>query len=120
MPKVTSSIPAERLAQYERLVAAVPGLERKGVTVPYTSVNGNMSSFLTESGTLALRLSVSGRRMFIDEYATTLHEAHGTVMKEYVSVPGGLLADTDRLRPWFVASHDYVAGLKPKPTSRKG
>ena len=119
MPKVASQIPAERLAQYERLVATVPGLERKGASVPYTSLNGNMSSFLTEAGVLALRLSAADRQTFMDEYGTTLHEAHGTVMKEYVSVPSEILADTDRLRPWFASSQAYVGSLKPKPTRRK-
>jgi len=33
----------ESLANYERLVASVPGLERKGAANPYTALNGNMS-----------------------------------------------------------------------------
>jgi hypothetical protein len=37
-----STIPADRLARYDLLVATLPGVERKGVTVPYTSVNGNV------------------------------------------------------------------------------
>ena len=43
------------LAAYDALVARIPGLERKGVTLPYTSINGNMSSFVTPDGTVALR-----------------------------------------------------------------
>ena len=46
-------------------------------------------------------------------------EAYGIIQKEYVSVPDALLDDTERLAPWFAMSHDYVAGLKPKPTTRK-
>jgi hypothetical protein len=117
---VGNRIPPERLAQYERLVATLPGLERRGVTVPYTSVNGHMFSFLTPSGSLALRLPTGDREAFLQQHATTLHEAHGTVMKEYVSVPDALLADTDRLRASFAASFAYVASLKPKPTRRSG
>jgi hypothetical protein len=41
-----------RLALYEKLVATVPGLERKGATMPYASVNGHMFSLLTREGTL--------------------------------------------------------------------
>jgi len=52
-----SPIPAERLAAYERVVATLPGVERKGATVPYTSVNGHMFSYLSATGTLALRLA---------------------------------------------------------------
>ena len=36
------------LASYEALVATGPGVERKGKTMPYTSVNGHMFSFLGE------------------------------------------------------------------------
>ena len=45
-----SSIPAERIEQYDRLIATLPGIERKGATVPYTSLNGHMFSFLTPTG----------------------------------------------------------------------
>jgi hypothetical protein len=114
-----SSIPPARLEQYERLVATVPDLERKGASVPYTSVNGNMSSFLTEDGTLALRLSPADRDSFMNRFSTSLHEAHGTVMREYVTVPDTVLADIDEVAPWFSASYGYVASLKAKPTVRR-
>ena len=70
------------------------------MTVPYTSVNGHMFSFLTPTGSLALRLG-RGRRgqAFLERHRTTLHEAHGTVMKEYVSVPDDLFADTAAMTP---------------------
>ena len=116
MPAPT--IPADRLALYDRLVATLPGVERKGVTVPYTSINGHMFSFLTPAGSLALRLSPDDRATFLERHSTTLHEAHGTVMKEYVSVPDDLFADTAAMTPYLVASHAYAAGLKPKPTRR--
>jgi hypothetical protein len=113
-----SLVPLERIEQYDCLIGTLPGVARKGATMPYTSVNGNMFSFLTETGTLALRLPPGDREVFIERHATTLHEAHGTVMKEYVTVPFGLLADTKALSPSFRASHDYAAALKPKATRR--
>ena len=42
-----STIPADRLASYERLISTLPGVDRKGATMPYTAVNGHMFSFLT-------------------------------------------------------------------------
>jgi hypothetical protein len=114
-----TTIPAERLALYERLVATQPDVERRGVTVPYTSLNGHMFSFLTPTGSLALRLAPKDRATFLVRYGTTLQEAHGTVMKEYVSVPDVLLEDTESLRPWFAASLAFVTSLKPKPSRRK-
>jgi len=110
--------PSDRLALYERLVAANPDVERKGATMPYTSRNGHMFSFLDPTGTMALRLSAEDRSQFLDEHATTLAEQHGRVMKEYVVVPDDLLEDTEKLCDWFDLSHDWVGTLKPKPTTR--
>lgn len=120
MPKTTATgpIPAESLHRYDALIATQSGVQRRGATMPCTSVNGHMFSFLSGSGTLALRLPPAERQAFLERYTTTLHEAHGTVMKEYVTVPNALLADTDQLRPHFGASYAYVASLKPKPTRR--
>jgi hypothetical protein len=109
----------ERLEAYDRLVATVPGLERKGATMPYTAVNGHMSSFLANDGTLALRLSGPDRERFIEEHGAPLHQAHGTVLAEYVSVPDALVDDLDALQPWFETSHAHVSSLKPKATKRK-
>ena len=77
-----------------------------------------MFSFLTPTGGLALRLGPADRTAFLERHATTLHEAHGIVMKEYVTVPDDLFEDTLAMAPYLAASHAYVAGLKPKPTKR--
>jgi hypothetical protein len=111
---------ADRIAQYDRIIASVPGVARKGKSVPYTAVNGHMFSFLDPSGTLVLRLPATERGAFMAAHGATLHEAHGTVMKEYVTVPERLFADAAALAPQFITSHAYVAALKPKPTTRRG
>lgn len=116
----SGSIRAGRLNLYDELIVTEPGVQRKGATVPYTSVNGHMFSFLTESGSLALRLRPFDREAFIRRHGTTLHHAHGIVMKEYVTVPDALLAGTEQLGPYFRASYAYVAALKPKRTTRNG
>ena len=108
----------DRLEAYERLVATVPGLERKGAKMPYTSVAGHMSSFLAEDGTLALRLAAADRERFMEEHGAVLHQAHESVLAQFVSVPDALADDVDLLRPWFAASHAYVSSLKPKATKR--
>ena len=69
-------------------------------------------------GTLVLRLAVADREAFVARYESRLHEAYGTVQKEYVDVPADLLEATDSLAPWFAASVTYVGGLRPKPTKR--
>jgi hypothetical protein len=117
--KEPSTIPEESMQAYSKLVGSIPGLEQKGATMPYTSINGNMSSFLDKDGTLALRLSKEDRESFIAKYKTKLHEAHGTVMKEYVLVPDVLLKKTKELQPYFVKSHEYVGMLKAKAIKKK-
>ena len=78
-----------------------------------------MFSILNKEGKLGLRLPKEEREQFLADPNTMLHEAYGTVMKEYVRVPDKLLADTARLKPYLVISNDYVSSLKPKPTKRK-
>ena len=119
MPKSVPAAPAETVALYEKLVATIPGVERKGATMPYTSLNGNMSSYLTKSGTLALRLPPEAREKFIAKFKTKLVEYYGIVQKEYVAVPDALLKKTAELKPYFASSIEYVSGLKAKPTTRK-
>jgi hypothetical protein len=118
MPKPRSGIPEDKLALYDRLVATIPDIERKGATTPYTSLNGNMFTVLSPPGSLGIRLPPAERARFVDTYGTGLHQAHGTVMKEYVRVPDELLARTEELRAWFELSYEYAKTLKPKPTKR--
>lgn len=106
------------LRAYDALVATRPGLERKGATMPYTSVNGHMFSFFTPDGVLALRLAPPDRQVFLDRYGTRLVEQHGSVMREYVAVPADLLGRLGELKPWFDRSGDHVGSLKPKKTTR--
>jgi hypothetical protein len=112
------NVPADKLALYERLVAANPGVERKGATHPYTSVNGHMFSCLHPSGSLALRLPEQEREEFLKKYKTTLFQSYGIVQKEYVKVPDGLLANTRELEKYFTLSYEYARSLKPKATKK--
>jgi len=114
-----SSIPPERIAQYDQAIATLPDIARKGATVPYTSLKGHMFSFLTPTGSLVMRLPAGRREAFLERFDTVIHEAYGTVLKDWVVVPDTLLADTATLAPHIRASYDYVAGQKPKPTRRK-
>ena len=98
--------PPDRLQLYERLVEATPGVDRKGATMPYTSRNGHMFSFLDANGSMALRLPPEAREEFLARYGTELAVQHGRTMKEYVVVPDDLLERTDELQPWIVRSHE--------------
>src|SRR5580698_5145022 len=84
-----------------------------------TSLNGHMFTYLNPTGALALRLPKDEREKFLKKYKTTLFEAYGAVMKEYVTVPDGLLRNTKELRKYFELSCEYVGSLKPKPSKTK-
>jgi hypothetical protein len=114
-----ASAPDDKLKLYEKLVATNPAVERKGATMPYTSLNGHMFSFLTKAGKLALRLPAKEREIFLKKYKTKLCEQHGSVLEEYVEVPDALLKKTSELKKYFDLSYDYVASLQPKATKKK-
>jgi hypothetical protein len=114
-----NNIPGDKLELYEKLVATNPKVERKGAANPYTSLNGHMFTYLNPSGSLALRLPADEREKFLKKYKTTLFEAYGAVMKEYVTVPDSLLKNTKELSKYFALSYGYVGSLKPKPSKKK-
>jgi len=109
---------------YEKLVATNPKVERLGATVPYTSLNGHMFSYLSKEGKLELRLPAGEREAFLKKYKAKLCEAYGKVQPEYVEVPDSLLSSTQELKKYFDISYAYVGSLKPKAAtkniSRKG
>ncbi len=115
-----SPIPAEKVALYEKLLATQPEIERKGADNPYTAVNGNMFSLLlSPEGRMALRLPKEEREQFLKKYKTTLFEAYGAVMQEYVAIPDALLTRTKELQKYLAVSYAYAKTLKPKASKKK-
>ena len=110
---------AMNLDLYEKLVVTNPNVKRRGKTMPYTSLNGHMFSFLDKEGKLGLRLPKEEREEFLIEFKTELSVQYGAVMKEYVVIPDDLLKKTDELKKYFDISYEYVSSLKPKPTKKK-
>jgi hypothetical protein len=113
-----NNIPAEKMALYEKLVSTISTVELKGATMPYTSCNGHMFSFLDKEGNLGLRLSETERTKFIVKHKTRLCEAHGTILKEYVLVPEDLFKKAEKIKKYFADSYSYVSSLKSKPTKK--
>jgi hypothetical protein len=109
----------ETIALYDALIASVPGMERKGATMPYTSLNGNMFSYLEKNGSFGLRLPEKTREEFLKKYKTTLFFSFGMVMKEYVLDPDKVFRNTGELSPYFKKSVEYIKTLKPKPSKKK-
>jgi hypothetical protein len=115
-----SGVPADKLALFDKLIAAHPEIERKGANNAYAALNGNMFLLMQPSGTLAMRLPDGARAEFLKKYKSKLFEAYGAVMNEYVTVPDDLLRKTKELQKYLGQSYEYAKGLKPKPTKKKG
>ena len=112
--KEKNEIPLDKLTLYDELIKTIPDIERKGVKLPYTSFNGHMFTFLSESGVLAIRLPESEREFFLKQYNSSLMESQGTIVKEYVAVPESVLKNTKELKKYLNMSYEYVKTLKPK------
>jgi hypothetical protein len=108
----------DKITLYDRLIASHPDAMLKGDTIPYTSLNGHMYSFLSKQDELALKLPADEKAKFLEKYNTKLAENYGIVQKDYVVVPDSLLQKTDELKPYFDISYNYVSSLKPKPTTK--
>jgi predicted transcriptional regulator len=115
----TSSSYTANLSLFKKVLAAVPGVERKGDTVPYGSHNGHMFTYLSKAGVMALRLPERDRDSFLKKYATRLCAQYGIVQKEYVEVPDALLRKTAELKNYLKISFAYVGELKPKGAAKK-
>jgi len=109
-----SKISADKLELYEKLIASVPKIERKGAAHPYTSLNGHMFTYLDQTGTLGMRLPKEELEAFLKKYKTTLFESYGAIKKDWVTVPDALLKNTKTLKKYLEISYDYTKTLKPK------
>ena len=96
MPTQKKPASDEREALDDKLIATIPAIKRKGDANPYTSLNGNMFTLLHQSR-LAIRLPEDEREKFLKKYKTTLFEAYGAFMKEYVAVPDDLQPQPKRV-----------------------
>ena len=112
--KTTSAIPGAKLALYDRLLATEPSIERKGATIPYTSANGKMFTYLSPRGDLRVRLPDEERTAFMKKYRTKPVVQHGVVMRDWVAVPPGLFARAAELKPYLAISRAYAARLGTK------
>lgn len=108
----------ETLQLYADLLARV-GLEQKGKKMPYTSMNGNMYSFVAKEGYVGIRLGKEDFEEFIGKYNAEQAISYGAKMHGYVHVPMEVLQQTEELAQYMQKSHDYAKTLKPKPTKKK-
>lgn len=104
----------EKLAFYDKLIEACPDFERKGKSMPYTSVNGHMFSQLNKAGEIGIRLSREAQKKFIEAHQAGEFRSYGAVMKDYVRVPEALWDDFELLVSYLNAGYRYAKSLEPK------
>ncbi|MEM0941854.1 MAG: hypothetical protein AAF600_14085 [Bacteroidota bacterium] len=95
------------------------GLEPKGKNMPYTSMNGNMYSFVAKEGYVAIRLAEKDKEDFMKKYDAGPAISYGATMRGYVHVPDKVLIQTDELKQYLLKSHEFAKTLKPKLTKKK-
>ena len=105
----------DQLALFDRAVTLNGNFERKGKTVPYTSVNGHMFSILNKEGELGVRLSKEAGERFLQAHRDSgSFHSHGATMRGYVLVPQAMLKDSQALAVLLEEGHQYVLSLPPK------
>lgn len=107
------------LERYEALVTAHFGDKVKGKANRYTSMNGNMYSFLDKDGTICLRLSEAGKEAFNTANGTSDVIQYGAVMRGYVAVPEAFYDDEERLSAVFGECLENARTLPAKPTKKR-
>lgn len=102
----------EKLKIYDELVAKCSRFERKGKTVPYTSANGHMFSFLNKAGEIGIRFSKDVQEKYIEDFNSTIFKSYNAIMRGYVLIPDNMLEDLDNVARYLDESFDYVMSLE--------
>ena len=108
----------QTLQIYNDMVATIPEIKRKGKANPYTSMNGNMFTFLSKDGKISLRLPKAELQLLMQDHGATPSIQYGAVMREYTELPQSVCEDTEALLNYFRMSVNYAKTLKPKPTKK--
>ena len=104
----------ESVNLYDEIVAKSTRFKRKGKTVPYTSANGHMFSFINKDGEFGIRFSKEIQDEYMTTFDTTLFKSHGATMKGYFLITEKMLKDLNLISRLLEESYDFVMSLKPK------
>ncbi len=105
----------KNLELYDAMVDKNKNFKRKGKTMPYTSANGYMFSFINKAGEFGIRLPKDKAKVFRAKYETAEFKSNGAVMKDYVHVPDDtLLNEAEIVAGYLQDSFKYVMSLPKK------
>ncbi|MBO6524151.1 MAG: hypothetical protein JJ971_10010 [Balneolaceae bacterium] len=100
---------------YRSIIDHVEGIELKGKTMPYTSVNGRMFSQLNKDGEIGIRLSEVEMQKFFSKFPDSKpFKSYGATLKGYVLIPEEMLADPALIGEYLAMSYQHVLTLEPK------
>lgn len=104
----------KQLLIYDTLFEEIDRFERKGKTVPHTTANGYMFSFINKDGQFGIRLDKTIADEFKEKHNSTIFMSHGSVMRDYVLVPDDVFHNREIMVSYLNQSFDYVMSLTPK------
>lgn len=104
----------DAIAIFDRVIAQIPEIERKGKTMPYTSDNGHMFSQVNKEGELGIRLPPDVGKAFIAEHGAGPFLSYGAKMKDYVAIPEALMREETLLIDLMKQGNAYVMSLPGK------
>ncbi|WP_421791296.1 hypothetical protein [Hyphobacterium sp.] len=104
----------DAIAIFDRVIAQIPEIERKGKTMPYTSDNGHMFSQVNKDGELGIRLPSDAGKAFMAEHNAGPFLSYGAKMKDYVCIPEPLMSDEALLIDLMKQGQAYVMSLPGK------
>jgi TfoX/Sxy family transcriptional regulator of competence genes len=106
------------IAAFDALVPPAPAERKKMFGYPCAFVNGQLFMGLWQEE-MMLRLA-EGERVAMERIGGKPFEPMpGKPMREYVSVPAGMVYDPVRLKPWVEKSLAFALSLPPKAASKK-
>lgn len=76
----------------------------KDKAAAYTSINGNMFSFLDKKGSLSLNLSNDNLQAFMAKHDVPSVDQNDVVMQDYASMSHPVMDDQKRLKETFATS----------------
>ena len=113
MAKPAPKAPPESVAFYEALLATIPAIERKGATMPYTSVNGNMFSGLFGSA-VGVKVSDADRAELEQVDGTGPYGPAERPMSGWTTLPDAWRRHPDQVTEWMGRADAHVSTLPPK------
>ena len=116
MPKPEKPPNFER---YVALLARYLKVEPKGAKSAYTSMNGNMYTFLDPDGRLCVRLGKDEQKAFLEKHPGSEVVMYNSVMRGYVGLPAEMFASDDEAGRMLKASFAFAETLPAKPTTKK-